>query len=221
MRAGEGNDRLHAEAGRLPPPAGSASGDAEVAGRRVCPKSTDSTSSSATTTRFTPTATIRSTSSATAKKCRWKATVAGREGTNYSHYKIMDAGLEFIRTNRDKPFFCYLPITPPHGMYGPSPTAILPGRSSRTRIGPRTPNATRPMVSMVDRNLGEVISLLKELKLDDNTIVFFCGGQRRPGSVSRRTITREVSSGRTLTPARASPSGAPRATSTRAACGSR
>ena len=31
------------------------------------------------------------------------------------------------------------------------------------------------MVSMVDRNVGEIIALLKELGLDQDTIVFFCG----------------------------------------------
>jgi hypothetical protein len=31
------------------------------------------------------------------------------------------------------------------------------------------------MVSMIDRNVGEVVALLKELGLDENTIIFFCG----------------------------------------------
>jgi hypothetical protein len=31
------------------------------------------------------------------------------------------------------------------------------------------------MVGMVDRQVGQVLDLLKELKLDENTIVFFCG----------------------------------------------
>jgi arylsulfatase A-like enzyme len=41
----------------------------------------------------------------------------GRTGQTYSHYVIMEEALEFIRANKDRPFFCYLPITPPHGMY--------------------------------------------------------------------------------------------------------
>ena len=43
--------------------------------------------------------------------------IGGRSGKTYSHYPIMEEGLKFIRTNKDKPFFCYFPITPPHGMY--------------------------------------------------------------------------------------------------------
>ena len=41
----------------------------------------------------------------------------GRRGQTYSHYEIMDEALAFIREHKDEPFFCYLPITPPHGMY--------------------------------------------------------------------------------------------------------
>ena len=43
--------------------------------------------------------------------------IGGRSGETYSHYSIMEAGLDFIRENRDRPFFAYFPITPPHGMY--------------------------------------------------------------------------------------------------------
>ena len=44
-------------------------------------------------------------------------TSAGAPGPATRTYAIFDAGLEFIQENKDAPFFCYLPITPPHGMY--------------------------------------------------------------------------------------------------------
>ncbi|HBO52924.1 MAG TPA: N-acetylgalactosamine 6-sulfate sulfatase (GALNS), partial [Planctomycetes bacterium] len=37
----------------------------------------------------------------------------GRTGKTYSHYLIFDEAKKFIRDNAKKPFFCYLPITPP------------------------------------------------------------------------------------------------------------
>ena len=40
-----------------------------------------------------------------------KGNKGGRSGLTYSHYKIMEAGLNFIRRNKDKPFFCYFPIS--------------------------------------------------------------------------------------------------------------
>ncbi|MEM7393630.1 MAG: sulfatase-like hydrolase/transferase, partial [Verrucomicrobiota bacterium] len=46
-----------------------------------------------------------------------KGNKGGRSGPVYSHYEIMNEGLQFIRDNRERPFFCYLPVTPPHGMF--------------------------------------------------------------------------------------------------------
>jgi len=37
------------------------------------------------------------------------------------------------------------------------------------------PNMYAAMVDMADRNMGEILNLLKELKIDDNTLVFFSG----------------------------------------------
>lgn len=104
----------------------------------------------------------------------------GRSGETYSHYEIMQRGLQFIRDHREEPFFCYLPITPPHGMYD------IPADDPAWKLyedDPWIKDETLPqdvknyaaMVSMVDHNVGQVLDLLKELKLEENTIVFFTG----------------------------------------------
>ncbi len=104
----------------------------------------------------------------------------GRTGETYSHYAIMEAGLEFIRANRDRPFFCYLPITPPHGMYD-IPADDPAWKLYENDDWVKDPDVAQDvknyaaMVSMVDRNLGEVLDLLAELGLERNTIVFFTG----------------------------------------------
>ncbi|GAG46372.1 unnamed protein product, partial [marine sediment metagenome] len=41
----------------------------------------------------------------------------GSLGQTYSHYVIMDGAKKFIRDNKNSPFFCYLPVTPPHGIF--------------------------------------------------------------------------------------------------------
>lgn len=109
-----------------------------------------------------------------------KGNVGGRKGETYSHYEIMREGLNFIRKNRDQPFLCYLPITPPHGMYdipGDDPAWELYKDESWMQdpaVSQEIKNYAA-MVTMVDRNLGEVLDLLEALGLDDNTIVFFTG----------------------------------------------
>ena len=114
------------------------------------------------------------------EEVKLEGNVGGRSGKTYSHYVIMDEALNFIRENKDRPFFCYLPITPPHGMYdipADDPAWELyknddwindPGLSQDTKN-------YAAMVSMVDRNVKQVLDLLRELKLEDNTIVFFTG----------------------------------------------
>jgi arylsulfatase A-like enzyme len=103
-----------------------------------------------------------------------KGNRGGRSGQSYSHYAIMEEALDFIRTNRDRPFFCYLPITPPHGMYD-IPDSDPAWALFKSEPWPEEAKRYAAMVSMVDRNLGEVLGLLQKLGLDEQTIVFFCG----------------------------------------------
>ena len=106
--------------------------------------------------------------------------VGGRTGITYSEYQIHAAALEFIRENKERPFFCYLPITPPHGMYdipADDPAWKLYENEAWMRdptISQDTKNYAA-MVSMVDREVGNVLDLLRELGLEENTIVFFTG----------------------------------------------
>lgn len=96
------------------------------------------------------------------------------EGQTYSHYVIFDAALEFIKKNQDQPFFCYLPITPPHGIFDiPDEDPAWP--LYRDKDWPEQAKRYAAMVSMVDRQVGQVVSLLKELSLSKKTIIFFCG----------------------------------------------
>ena len=106
--------------------------------------------------------------------------VGGRSGATYSHYEIMVQGLAFIRAKKSEPFFCYFPITPPHGMYD-IPKDDPAWQLYKDEAWMKDPNIAQDiknyaaMVSMVDHNLGQVLDLLKLLGLEDNTIVFFTG----------------------------------------------
>jgi len=98
----------------------------------------------------------------------------GSDGETYSHYVIMDEALTFIRANRDRPFFCYLPITPPHGIHD-IPDDDPAWALYKDKPWPEPARRYAAMVHMVDRNVGEVLSLLRELGLERDTILFFCG----------------------------------------------
>jgi arylsulfatase A len=99
---------------------------------------------------------------------------AERKG-QYAHYAIHDETLSFIKESAasGKPFFCYAPWTPPHS------DLVIPEDDPAWALykdkqdWPGRAKVVAAMNSMVDRHVGELLGLLKELGIDDNTIVFF------------------------------------------------
>jgi arylsulfatase A-like enzyme len=98
----------------------------------------------------------------------------GSDGTTYSQYVIHAAALKFIRDNAKNPFFAYLPYTPPHGNFD-IPDSDPAWALYKDKDWPEPARRYAAMVTMIDRQVGEVISLLKELGIDKKTLVFFSG----------------------------------------------
>jgi len=90
----------------------------------------------------------------------------------YSHNSIFMKTLDFIRKNKNRPFFCYAPWTPPHGKYQ-FPESDPAWRMYKDESWPQNAKVVAAMDTMLDRNVGELLSLLKELNIDERTIVFF------------------------------------------------
>ena len=91
----------------------------------------------------------------------------------YAPYLIMDAAEDFIRRNANEPFFCYLPVTAPHGHF------LIPESDQATEGIEDKPwsdraKAVGAMIQMLDRQVGDIVTLLQELKIDNNTILIFC-----------------------------------------------
>ena len=106
----------------------------------------------------------------------------GTQGQTYAQYQIHDAALKFIREHAGKqPFFAYLPYTPPHGIYAiPDNDPAL--ARYQDKPWPKDAILYAAMNTMVDREIGEVLDLLKSLNIESNTLVFFSGdngGQER------------------------------------------
>ncbi|MEQ1850336.1 MAG: arylsulfatase [Chthoniobacteraceae bacterium] len=98
----------------------------------------------------------------------------GSAGRTYSQYVIHDAAMKFIRDNAKKPFFAYLPYTPPHGNFD-IPDSDPAWALYKDKPWAEPARRYAAMVTMLDRHVGEVLALLKELGIDDNTLVFFSG----------------------------------------------
>jgi arylsulfatase A-like enzyme len=96
----------------------------------------------------------------------------------YSHDLIADWSLDFVKRNKDKPFFLYLAWTLPHGKY------VVPSLETYgDKDWPHDFKVHAAMVTRLDRDLGRLLALLRELKLEENTVVFFCSDN---GGVERR-----------------------------------
>ena len=98
----------------------------------------------------------------------------GSAGKTYSHYVIHEAAMTFLRDHAREPFFLYLPYTPPHGNFDiPDSDPAWP--PYKHKPWPEQARRYAAMVTMVDRQLGEILSLLGELGIEQNTLVFFSG----------------------------------------------
>jgi arylsulfatase A-like enzyme len=87
-----------------------------------------------------------------------------------------EAALAFIERNKDKPFFLYLAYYAPHTPLESTPEylARFPGEmAERRRYG-------LSMISAVDDGVGRVRELLKENKLDQDTLIFFLSDNGAP-----------------------------------------
>jgi len=105
------------------------------------------------------------------------------KGPDYSLDLMTVEAKNFIQENKDKPFFLYLPYIVPHkalqvpdeslamyeGVFEEEP--YLGGRGYSPH--PKPLSAYAAMITRMDQKIGEILQLLKELGLDENTLVMF------------------------------------------------
>ena len=103
-------------------------------------------------------------------------------GEIYAPQRIADEMLEFVSKNKKQPFFLYYPTVLPHlPLQAPKedieeykglwPETPYNGRSYQPHPTPRACYAA--MISFLDKQIGRLMALLKNLNLDRNTIVMF------------------------------------------------
>lgn len=96
----------------------------------------------------------------------------------YAHDLLTKAALEFIRTNADKPFFLQAHYTIPHtnneGGRATGNGQEVPDYGAYADTGwPEPDKGFAAMVSRLDADVGRMMQLLKDLGLNENTVVFF------------------------------------------------
>jgi arylsulfatase A-like enzyme len=94
---------------------------------------------------------------------------------------LVGKAVEFIETNREKPFFCYIPLATPHSPFSvpdnhwdkfkDSPVEMRGEQGDKEDL-----DVTRTVLAMmdnIDMNVGRVMKKLEDLKLSEKTIVVY------------------------------------------------
>jgi arylsulfatase len=111
------------------------------------------------------------------------ASYAGYQDKQYAPDLMAEEALRFIRQHKDRPFFLYFPTIVPHlalqvpedslaeyrGAFEESP--YTGDRRYLPHIAPRSAYAA--MVTRMDREVGRILELVKELGLDEQTVFVF------------------------------------------------
>lgn len=95
----------------------------------------------------------------------------GQKG-KYVHDLFERETMEFIRKNHKNPFFLYLAYTLPHGKYE-IPKDDPSYQFYKDRPWSQQVKNYAAMITKADATVGSMMQLLKELGLDENTIVFY------------------------------------------------
>jgi len=105
------------------------------------------------------------------------------QGKDYAVDKMAEKALSFVRNHQEQPFFLYLPFTAPHVSLQAPQAAVKeyigqfddkPYLGQQSYASTPYPRATyAAMITHMDKQVGALMQLLKDLKIDDNTLVLF------------------------------------------------
>ncbi|MBW1612375.1 MAG: sulfatase-like hydrolase/transferase [Deltaproteobacteria bacterium] len=103
----------------------------------------------------------------------WRDGTEIKEQKGYSTHIITDMSVDFIKRNKNQPFFLYISHQAVHNYYQiPSDSIETKGRDI-----PLTGDVARARYKIIlqelDKSVGKVMDTLRELKLEENTIVIF------------------------------------------------
>ena len=91
-------------------------------------------------------------------------------GKTYAQELISGEALKWVREHHAKPFFLYYAITLPHGRHEIDQLGIYADKDWTP-----TQKAYAAQVTRLDSDVGRLLDLLRELKIDQNTLVMIAG----------------------------------------------
>ena len=109
------------------------------------------------------------------------------EGTYLADF-LTERAVDFIRRNRSRPFFLYLPHFGVHSPHDAKPELIESFRSKPPAGGHRSP-VYAAMIASIDESVGRIVQSLDELGLAENTLVIFSSDNGGVGGYQSAGLT--------------------------------
>jgi len=96
----------------------------------------------------------------------------------YSHHLLIDRAFRFIRQNKDNPFLLHMHLTIPHanneaGRFQGDGQEVPDYGIYRDKKWPHPEKGFASMITTMDEDMGKLFELLKDLNLDQDTLVIF------------------------------------------------
>ena len=88
---------------------------------------------------------------------------------NYLTFAIKDKAIQFMETHKDQPFFLYVPFSAPHVPF----QAPVDYYCLYSHIEDENKRVYYAMISALDDAIGEIHKAVKDLGIEDNTIIYF------------------------------------------------
>ncbi|MBN2449976.1 MAG: sulfatase-like hydrolase/transferase [Lentisphaeria bacterium] len=103
---------------------------------------------------------------------------AATKRVDYSHDRFTEEALAFVRQQRQGPFFLYLAYTLPHanneaGILNRHGMEVPDYGAYDSADWPEPQKGHAAMITRLDRDVGRVLDLLRELGIDEQTLVLF------------------------------------------------
>ncbi|WP_246255603.1 sulfatase [Cyclobacterium plantarum] len=103
--------------------------------------------------------------------------------------RLTEEAIHFVRANKEKPFFLYLPFYSVHTPIMGKPELIETFAGKQGTKGQDRPDYAA-MVASVDQNVGKLMAVVDELNLADNTLVIFTSDNGGIRDISYQTPLR-------------------------------
>jgi len=105
--------------------------------------------------------------------------------------------LNFIKENRERPFFLYYPMVLTHSPYEPTPDSSDYGVERKK--GVKQPDNFKPMVDYMDKQVGRIVDQVEKSGLGNKTLIIFTGDNGTGKEVTSTVNGQQIQGGKGTT----------------------